>query len=174
MPEAIRKLDVRKPAFEDELDALLRRDQFRDRVIFEEVASILETVRTNGDRAVLEYTNLFDKRSLGSAARLEITDFDSAVDRVDNTIISALRSAADRIRIYHERQGVHSWEYEERDGTKLGQLVNPLSRVGIYVPGGKAAYPSSVLMNAIPAKIAGVKKLVMVTPTPNGVVNPLV
>ena len=136
MHEVIRRLDIGEITFENELDTLLRRDQFRDRKIFTEVASIIENVRVNRDRAVLEYTNLFDKRAVENSSRLEISDFGDYVGRVDKKVIAALQSAADSIRTYHERQVLSSWEYEERDGTRLGQLVNPLSRVGMYVPGG--------------------------------------
>ena len=174
MHEVIRRLDIGEITFENELDTLLRRDQFRDRKIFTEVASIIENVRVNRDRAVLEYTNLFDKRAVENSSQLEISDFGDYVGRVDKKVIAALQSAADRIRTYHERQVLSSWEYEERDGTRLGQLVNPLSRVGMYVPGGKAAYPSSVLMNAIPAKVAGVDEIIMVVPAPGNQINGVV
>ena len=174
MTKVIRKIDTREATFEDKLKALLRREQFRDPEIFEEVASIIENVRLTGDRAVLEYTNLFDERSLRNCSQLEFRDFNNCLSRVDKKVIAALQSAADRIRIYHERQVLSSWEYEEKDGTKLGQLVNPLSRVGIYVPGGKAAYPSSVLMNAIPARVAGVDEIIMVVPAPRDQLNDVV
>jgi len=124
----------------------------------------------------LEYTRRFDNRAVTSMAELELTqaELTKAFDSLPNEQREALQIAAERVRSYHQRQKAESWEYTESDGTRLGQKVTPLDRVGLYVPGGKAAYPSSVLMNAIPAKVAGVGELIMVTPTPKGEKNPLV
>jgi histidinol dehydrogenase len=144
------------------------------------VTGILERVKQQGDSAVLELTNQFDRLQAGSLAELELgrEQLLAAWQGLPQQQREALVSAANRVRSYHERQkiesGCVSWEYEEADGTRLGQKVTPLDRVGLYVPGGKAAYPSSVLMNAIPAKVAGVPEVVMVVPTPDGYRNPLV
>ena len=140
------------------------------------VRAILADVRTRGDQALLEYTRKFDFPDIASLADVEIEkqELDAALASLSGEQSGALREAADRIRLFHERQLGASWEYVEADGTMLGQRVTPLDRMGLYVPGGKAAYPSSVLMNAIPAKVAGVRELVMVSPTPRGERNPLV
>jgi histidinol dehydrogenase len=140
------------------------------------VANILKDVKTRGDAAVLEYTNRFDKTNASSIAELEIgkAELQAALDGLPSEQRLALQAAADRVKSYHEKQVMPSWSYTEADGTLLGQQVTALDRVGLYVPGGKAAYPSSVLMNAIPAKVAGVQELIMVVPTPNGERNQLV
>ena len=140
------------------------------------VRAILADVRTRGDLAVLEYTRKFDRTDVMSLANLEIdsAELHSALASLSGEQSEALREAAKRVRRFHEKQLGSSWEYAESDGTRLGQRVTPLDSVGLYVPGGKAAYPSSVLMNAIPAKVAGVRDLVMVSPTPHGERNPLV
>jgi histidinol dehydrogenase len=137
------------------------------------VANILKDVKARGDAAVLEYTNRFDKTNAATLAALEIpkSELKQALDALPLNQREALKMAADRVRSYHEKQLMQSWSYTEPDGTLLGQQVTSLDRVGLYVPGGKAAYPSSVLMNAIPAKVAGVKELIMVVPTPNGEKN---
>ncbi|HEX8956614.1 MAG TPA: histidinol dehydrogenase, partial [Burkholderiaceae bacterium] len=143
-------------------------------------ATILADVKARGDAAVLEYTRRFDRLPAESVASLEISraDMQAALDRLPAARRSALETAAARVKSYHERQrqecGSDGFRYTEADGTVLGQKVTPLDRVGIYVPGGKAAYPSSVLMNAIPAKVAGVAEVIMVVPTPDGVRNELV
>ena len=133
-------------------------------------------MRARGDAALLEYTQRFDRVQAGSAQALEIpkADWHAALAALPAAQRDALQAAAARVRAYHERQRAETWTYTEADGTLLGQQVTPLDRVGLYVPGGKAAYPSSVLMNAIPAKVAGVPELVMVTPTPDGTRNPIV
>ncbi len=138
--------------------------------------AILGDVRSRGDEALLEYTRRFDRLTADSMAELTIpvADLRAALESLPANRRTALETAAERIRRYHERQRATSWEYREEDGTRLGQLITPLERVGIYVPGGKAAYPSTVLMNAIPAKVAGVSEIVMVVPTPDGVRNPVV
>jgi len=140
------------------------------------VANILKDVKNRGDLAVLEYTNRFDKTSASHLSELEISqsELQDALNSLPINQREALQAAADRVKSYHEKQVMQSWSYTENDGTLLGQQVTALDRVGLYVPGGKAAYPSSVLMNAIPAKVAGVAELIMVVPTPNGEKNALV
>jgi histidinol dehydrogenase len=144
------------------------------------VTQILHEVKTQGDAAVLRLTNQFDRLNAASVQELELNKDEllEALNALPASQREALEAAAQRVRSYHERQKIESgcttWEYEDEHGTKLGQKVTPLDRVGIYVPGGKAAYPSSVLMNAIPAKVAGVKEVIMVVPTPDGTHNPLV
>ncbi len=172
----IRRLSSREPEFLATLDALLHFDNSTDEAVERTVAEVLTNVRTVGDAAVLEYTHRFDRLHATKMADLELDKdlLKAAFDGLPLVQSKALRDAAERIRSYHERQKVESWEYTEADGTRLGQKITPLDRVGLYVPGGKAAYPSSVLMNAIPAKGAGVKELIMVVPTPGGHKNELV
>lgn len=162
--------------FDGKLKALLAFETAQDDSIDEVVANILKDVKKRGDAAVLEYTNRFDKTNAKQLADLEISqsELQAALNSLPATQREALQVAADRVRSYHEKQLMASWQYTEADGTILGQQVTSLDRVGLYVPGGKAAYPSSVLMNAIPAKVAGVKDLIMVVPTPNGEKNQLV
>ncbi|MFB0935711.1 MAG: histidinol dehydrogenase [Propionivibrio sp.] len=166
--------------FEKRLDALLAFEGAQDASVDQAVAAILADVKTRGDEAVVDYTNRFDRLSVQSLAELELSqgELRRALDGLPLEQRTALESAAQRITAYHQRQPLSSWQYEEGDaelaGTLLGQKVTPLDRVGLYVPGGKAAYPSSVLMNAIPAKVAGVGELIMVVPTPGGERNPLV
>ena len=140
------------------------------------VAAILADVRSRGDTALLEYTRRFDRREVGSAAELELEPrrLAEALAGLDPAIRGALEESARRVERYHQHQRQESWSYREPDGTLLGQQVTPLDRVGLYVPGGKAAYPSSVLMNAIPARVAGVGEVVMVVPAPGGELSPLV
>ncbi|MGB1172592.1 MAG: histidinol dehydrogenase, partial [Marinobacterium sp.] len=142
----------------------------------ERVDEIIMQVRAKGDEAVVELTNRFDRTTVSEMAQLEMSQarLQQALDAISPEQRNALEVAADRVRSYHERQLSHSWQYEEADGTLLGQKVTPMDRVGIYVPGGKAAYPSSVLMNAMPAKVAGVEEIIMVVPTPDGVINEMV
>ncbi|MCW8983130.1 MAG: histidinol dehydrogenase [Gammaproteobacteria bacterium] len=140
------------------------------------VREILKRIKSEGDAALIEYTNRFDRMSVGSMAELEIPKA-RLVEALKNIPVEqrkALELSAERVRMYHEHQKQDSWSYKEADGTMLGQQVTPLDRAGLYVPGGKAAYPSSVLMNAIPAKVAGVNELIMVVPTPDGEINELV
>jgi histidinol dehydrogenase len=176
----IRKLDSTNPGFDAELRALLAFEASEDDAIERSVASILADVKARGDEAVLDYTNRFDRLGATSVAALELPrdELEAALEALEPKRRAALEAAAARVRGYHEKQriecGSHSWQYTEADGTVLGQKVTPLDRVGLYVPGGKAAYPSSVLMNAIPARVAGVGEIVMVVPTPDGVKNPLV
>ena len=176
MSLTIRRLSTREPEFLSTLDALLAFDNSTDEAIERTVAEVLANVRRLGDAAVLEYTQRFDRLTVTTMAELELplAELAAAHANLPHEQREALRQAAERIRIYHERQKIESWEYTEADGTRLGQKVTALDRVGLYVPGGKAAYPSSVLMNAIPAKVAGVRELIMVVPTPGGVKNALV
>lgn len=169
----IRALQSNSSSFEADLTALLAFESAQDPQLELRVRSILADVKARGDVALLETTTKFDRWTPSSASALEI---DAATLRhslyaLDKSVRAALETAADRIRAYHERQLQPSWRYTEPDGTILGQQITPLDRAGLYVPGGKAAYPSSVLMNAVAAKVAGVRELIMVTPTPDGVVN---
>jgi len=172
----IARLNSRDAGFDATLRRLLAFDAQEDAAIEAGVADILADVRVRGDAAVLEYTRRFDGVAAPDMAALEIPrkDWQAALDSLPAVQREALEKAAQRVRRYHEHQRQQSWSYTEDDGTELGQQITPLDRVGLYVPGGKAAYPSSVLMNAIPAKVAGVAQVVMVTPTPQGQRNPLV
>ncbi len=172
----IRRLDAAQPDFREQLDALLAWESVSDDKVNDIVRDILHNVRTRGDAAVLEYTARFDHLDVRSGADLEIPRerLQMTLRTIDPKLRDALEFAAERIRAYHEHQVEKSWHYREEDGTLLGQKITPLDRVGLYVPGGKAAYPSSVLMNAIPAKVAGVEELIMVVPTPHGEVNDMV
>ena len=178
--QSIARLDSSQADFSDQLRSLLAFEASEDEAIDRAVAQILFDVKKRGDAAVLEATNRFDRLSANSVAALEISqaEMQAALASLTPARRSALETAAQRVRAYHERQktecGSAGFSYTEADGTILGQKVTPLDRVGIYVPGGKAAYPSSVLMNAIPAKVAGVQEVIMVVPTPDGVKNPLV
>jgi histidinol dehydrogenase len=162
--------------FYQQLDNLLAWEASIDGEIAKIVADILADVKKRGNAAVIEYTNKFDRMSLADASEFEIdnTQLQQALNSIDAEQREALETAARRIRAYAEHQKLESWSFTEEDGTVLGQSVNPMDRVGLYVPGGKAAYPSSVLMNAIPAKVAGVPELILVVPTPDGEVNQLV
>jgi len=172
----MRRLSSRAPGFDAELAALTRYEAVEDQAVEASARAIIADVRARGDAAVLELTRRFDRVEARSAAELEIprADLAAALARLPRERAQALHQAAERVRRYHERQLAQTWEFTEADGTVLGQRVTPLDRVGLYVPGGKAAYPSSVLMNAIPAKVAGVKELVMVSPTPGGERNDMV
>ena len=180
MPVQLRKLDSTDADFNAQLRAVLAFEAAEDDAIDRAAAAILADVKTRGDAAVLEYTNRFDQLDAASVSALEIRqdELHAALAGLEPSRREALQVAADRVRAYHERQkqecGSDGFLYTEDDGTVLGQKVTPLDRVGIYVPGGKAAYPSSVLMNAIPAHVAGVQEIIMVVPTPAGVKNPLV
>jgi histidinol dehydrogenase len=169
-------LDTREPDFDRRLAALLAWDPGQDEAIERTVAGILRDVRARGDAALLEHTRRFDRLEVADAARLELprAELEAAAAGLPAVQRDALEAAARRVRDYHRHQLAQSWSYTEADGTRLGQKVTPIDRVGLYVPGGKAAYPSSVLMNALPAKVAGVRELVMVSPTPDGVRNPMV
>ena len=173
---AIKRLNSADANFSAQLKQLTAFDGAQDESVDATVAAIISDVKTRGDAAVLEYTARFDRTNISAAAGLELPQeaLQSALSGLPREQRTALERAAARVRAYHEKQKIVSWQYMESDGTVLGQQVTPLDRVGLYVPGGKAAYPSSVLMNSIPAKVAGVGELIMVTPTPNGEKNPLV
>ncbi|WP_373281799.1 histidinol dehydrogenase [Chitinolyticbacter meiyuanensis] len=172
----IRRLDSAAPEFQSQLQALLAFETSQDPQVDARVAAILADVKAHGDAAVVEYTNRFDGTSAQTLADLELTqeELKAAFERLPAERRDALVAAAERVRRYHERQKMASWSYQDEDGTLLGQQITALDRVGIYVPGGKAAYPSSVLMNAIPAHVAGVPEIIMVVPTPKGEKNDLV
>lgn len=172
----IKRLDSRQEEFEAQLQSVLSFDSSTDAEIHQRVLSILDRVRKEGDAALLEYTRQFDRFVAERAEELEIgpAALAAAWESLPKDTAKALEKAAARIRAYAEHQKLESWSFKETDETVLGQKVTPLDRVGIYVPGGKAAYPSSVLMNAIPAHVAGVPEIIMVSPTPNGETNPLV
>jgi histidinol dehydrogenase len=172
----IRRYSTTDTGFDDALKQLLAFEGAQDDKIDAVVADILHNVKTRGDAAVLEYTARFDRMNATHMAELELpqAQLTEALNSLPANQRDALKQAAERVRLYHEKQLMTSWSYTEADGTMLGQQVTALDRVGLYVPGGKAAYPSSVLMNAIPAKVAGVQELVMVVPTPGGEKNQLV
>ncbi len=172
----IQKLNTTSVDFDQQLKNLLAWNETDDLDIHKRVLDIIADVRKRGDAAVIEYTNRFDNREVINASELEISKeiLQTAWENLPEAQSQALQTAADRVRAYAEHQKIQPWQYTEADGTVLGQKITPLDRVGVYVPGGKAAYPSSVLMNAIPAKVAGVGELIMVVPTPNGDSNELV
>ena len=172
----INRLDAEQADFAEALNKLLAWESVSDARVAAVVDDILQQVRSRGDAAVLEYTNRFDRRSASAMSELVVSSaqLQDALGKITAEQRQALESAALRIRQYHEHQRQDSWRYTEADGTVLGQQITAMERVGLYVPGGKASYPSSVLMNAIPAKVAGVEQLVMVVPAPDGVLNPMV
>lgn len=172
----ITQLNFGDSDFWAQLEAVLAWEAVSDAAIGDTVKAILSDVKTKGDEAVLEYSRRFDRLTVQTMAELEIplSQAQAALASIPEAQRKALELSADRVRHYHEHQKQDSWTYTEADGTVLGQQVTPLQRAGLYVPGGKAAYPSSVLMNAIPAKVAGVDELIMVVPTPDGEVNNLV
>ncbi len=172
----ITRLDASAEGFQEQLDRMLSWDGVSDASVVHTVTEVIENIRARGDDALIEYSNCFDRLSVDSMDQLTIgaERLQQALDSLPEDQRAALDIAAQRIRDYHQRQVQESWQYREADGTLLGQQVTPLDRVGVYVPGGKAAYPSSVLMNVIPAKVAGVAKIIMVVPTPDGEVNELV
>jgi histidinol dehydrogenase len=176
----VKRLNSKDAGFKETLLSSLSLPMADDQAIDAAVVNILARVKSEGDAAVLSFTKQFDRLNVSSVTELEISqeELKKAYEGLSAEQKNALDIAAQRVRAYHEHQkieaGCHSWEYQEADGTRLGQKVTALDRVGIYVPGGKAAYPSSVLMNAIPAKVAGVKEVIMVVPTPDGARNPLV
>jgi histidinol dehydrogenase len=162
----LRRLSSAEAGFDAALESLTRHEAARDTAVEATVRAIVADVRQRGDAAVLEYTRKFDRLEARSMAELEVPRgrLDAALAALPAAQAGALREAAARVRAFHERQRTSSWEYIEADGTRLGQRVTPLARVGVYVPGGKAAYPSTVLMNVIPAKVAGVREIIMVSP----------
>ncbi|MFO7602519.1 MAG: histidinol dehydrogenase [Gammaproteobacteria bacterium] len=172
----MKQLSTQQADFQQQLDALLAWDSVSDEQVVATVKDVLQQVRTRGDAALVEFSNKFDRLSVSAMAELTLPKerLQQAANTISKQHREALEQAAARVRAYHEHQTMQSWSYTEDDGTLLGQQITPLDRVGLYVPGGKAAYPSSVLMNAIPAKVAGVETIVMVVPTPDGVLNELV
>ncbi|OQW39801.1 MAG: histidinol dehydrogenase [Proteobacteria bacterium SG_bin4] len=172
----IKRFSSTDPDFNAKLDKLLAFENAQDDAIDTTAANILADIRRRKDAALIEYTNRFDRLAVTSASQLELApqQLQQSLNTLPATERAALEQAAERVRSYHEKQPLSSWQYTDADGTLLGQKVTPLDRVGLYVPGGKASYPSSVLMNAIPAKVAGVPELIMVVPTPNGERNELV
>lgn len=176
MSISIRRFRSDQADFSQQMDELLAWDSVSDASVQETVTNIVNDVRARGDDALIEYTNRFDRMNVSSMVDLELTQkqLQDALDGLDDAKRNALLVAAQRVRDYHDKQKQDSWQYSEADGTVLGQKVTPMDRVGIYVPGGKAAYPSSVLMNAIPAHVAGVSEIIMVVPTPDGELNQLV
>jgi len=172
----IKQLSSLDSDFDVRLDQLLAWENVSDGQVEEVVNDVLRNVRQQGDSALVDYTNRFDRRQITSISELSITkdELQKALDSLPAAEREALELAAKRIRHYHQHQKQESWNYREADGTLLGQQVTPLDRVGIYVPGGKASYPSSVLMNALPAKVAGVAEIIMVVPAPGGQLNSLV
>ena len=172
----INKFSTQDQDFESQLDALLAWESASNEEINRSVETIIDAVKQNGDASVLDYTNQYDSLKAHSISELIIPQerLRESFESLDNEQKNALTIAAERIKSYHLKQVQESWTYKEEDGTVLGQKITPLDRAGLYVPGGKAAYPSSVLMNSIPAKVAGVKELIMVVPAPNGVINELV
>ena len=172
----MRTLDSQQADFTQAMDDLLSWESVSDHQVQQTVLDILHQIKTRGDEALIEFSNRFDRLDVNNMAQLEIgqTQLQEALDNLPEAQRTALLEAAERVRRYHDKQRSESWQYQEEDGTVLGQQVTAMDRVGIYVPGGKAAYPSSVLMNAIPAHVAGVKEIIMVVPTPDGEVNQLV
>ena len=172
----IRKLSSKSKNFDAELSSLLSFDNVSNDEIYEVVKKIISDVQTRGDQALIRLTAKLDSLDVSSMAELTISKerLKKSFDNLSNDQKNALKTAADRIKSYHQKQISKTWTYTENDGTVLGQKITPLDRVGLYVPGGKAAYPSSVLMNSIPARVAGVEELIMVVPTPNGICNDLV
>ena len=167
-------LDIRDKDFDARFAAILARGEETGRDVEEVVKGIIADVRTRGDEALLEYTRRFDRLDTDSVAALEVTEdeFNEAFARVKDEEIAALKLAVERVARFHEKQRQETWLSTHEEDILLGQMVTPLERVGIYVPGGKASYPSSVIMNAVPARVAGVGEVVMVAPTPGGEINP--
>ncbi len=172
----IRRFSSEQADFAQQMESLLSWESVSDAAVQKTVADIIYDIRTRGDEALIEFTNKFDRMDVSSMAELELNQqqLQEALDSLPADRREALLVAAERVRAYHEKQKQDSWSYTEADGTMLGQKVTPMDRVGLYVPGGKAAYPSSVLMNAIPAHVAGVQEIIMVVPTPGGELNQLV
>ena len=172
----ITKLSSSQADFQQNLGDLLSWESVSNKDVAKTVDDIIANIRKTGDQALIEYTNQFDRMNAADMGELTVnlSTLKDAFDNLADKEKTALQTAADRVRIYHQKQKQETWTYTEDDGTMLGQKITPLDRVGLYVPGGKAAYPSSVLMNAIPAKVAGVEELIMVVPTPDGVTNQLV
>ena len=171
----LRRLKSTDAAFKEQLDSLLSNTDEPSAEISRTVESILADVKTRGDAALLEYTNRFDDRDAAiEDLEIPVAELEKALQIISAELRKGLEHAAGRVREYHERQKLESWLYKDKEGNTLGQQITPLDRVGLYVPGGKAAYPTSVLMNAIPAHVAGVPEIIMVVPTPKGEKNQMV
>ncbi len=171
----LKRLDTSAENFDSALQALLSSTDEPDQTVVETVSQIIADIRSRGDDALIEYTNRFDRRSANlEALETSKQELESALDRIPELLRSSLEHAAKRIREFHNKQKQTTWTYKDDEGNLLGQKITPLDRVGVYVPGGKAAYPSSVLMNVIPAQVAGVEEIIMVVPTPNDERNDLV
>lgn len=172
----IQRLNTTKSDFWSELEALLAWESVSDGDVNHIVRDILKDIRRHGDTAVVNYTNKFDRRDAADISEFVIDQarLQQALDTLPSAQRTGLEQAAERVRLYHQHQKQESWQYTEADGTILGQKVTPLDRVGVYVPGGKAAYPSSVIMNVVPAKVAGVEEIIMVVPAPDNVLNDMV
>jgi histidinol dehydrogenase len=172
----IKQLSSADADFDTRLELLLAWENVSDDSVAQVVSDVLADIRRRGDQALVEYTNRFDRRRITTAAEFVVTqqELQDALEGIGDAERQSLMLAAERIRNYHQHQKQESWNYREADGTLLGQQITALDRVGIYVPGGKASYPSSVLMNALPAKVAGVGEIIMVVPAPEGNLNPLV
>ena len=172
----MKTLNYKNPNFKSQLDTLLDWDSVSNQQVQKTVKQVLQEVKTQGDRAILHYSNKFDGNNVTDIAQLIIAPdrLQQALESINKEQKQALQTACERVRLYHEKQIQKSWDYTEADGTILGQKITPLDKVGIYVPGGKAAYPSSVIMNAMPAKVAGVGEIIMSAPMPNNEINELV
>ncbi len=176
MVNHIRRLNRQDADFESQLKSLLERPEERDGALSSTVADIIKTVRHEGDEAVLRYTRSLDRHTAETISDLTVErdTLEAALDTLDPALAEALKTAASRIEQYHQHQLVSDWGYEDEYGNHLGQRILAMSRVGLYVPGGKASYPSSVLMNGIPAKVAGVEEIIMVVPAPEGELSEVV
>jgi histidinol dehydrogenase len=172
----IRRLRISDSDFATQLDQLLAWESVSDKNVAAIVDEVLAAVRLRGDAALVEFSNRFDRRAVKTISELQVApaQLQASLKKISVEQRNALEQAAARIRVFHEKQRADSWQYTEVDGTLLGQRVTSLDRIGIYVPGGKASYPSSVLMNAIPAKVAGVAEIIMVVPAPDGELSDMV
>ena len=172
----MRRLSTHDSDFERSLRELLAGEVAENPEVLQTVDAIIQRVRSEGDAAVIDLTNQLDRLSVTDFSELVVSreQQQQAIQAIPEATLSALQQAAERIRLYAQRQKMESWQYQEDNGTVLGQQITPLDSVGVYVPGGTAAYPSSVLMNVIPAKVAEVGRIVMVVPTPDGVINDMV
>ena len=172
----LRRLRARDAGFDAALEALTRYEAAQDDAVEDAARRIIAEVRARGDAALLEYTAQFDRIAARTMTELELprARLEAALAELPASAREALSRAAERVRAFHERQRAESWEFADAEGTRLGQRVTPLERVGVYVPGGKAAYPSTVLMNVIPAKVAGVGEIVMTSPNAEWYPGPIV
>ena len=170
----INRLNTADTDFSQALHQLIAWEMVSNADVEAKVAEILQQVRASGDKALIEYSNQFDRRNCQSMEQIALPRerLQESLEAIEPSARAALQTAAERIRHYHGHQLQESWQYQEANGTVLGQQVTPLDRVGIYVPGGKASYPSSVLMNCIPARVAGVNEVIMTVPAPDDQLNP--